>query len=78
MDDHHSHEKRISSTVQKSFDQPEFVSAAMMASSARTNVRMIPEISDDELMSYDPTYDDELLGFESESIFEDCELDVNE
>ncbi|CAM4844286.1 unnamed protein product [Rotaria magnacalcarata] len=51
MVDHHSHENKISSTVSKSFDQPKFVSAAIMASSARTNVQMIPEISDEELLA---------------------------
>ncbi|CAF1224531.1 unnamed protein product, partial [Rotaria magnacalcarata] len=51
MVDHHSHENKISSTVPKSFDQPKFVSAAIMASSVRTSVQMIPEISDEELLA---------------------------
>ncbi len=45
MVDHHSHEKQAQSIA------PKFISAAMMASSARTNVQMIPEISDDELLA---------------------------
>jgi hypothetical protein len=51
MVDDHSYEKQASSIVPKSFDQPKFVSAAMMATSARTNVQMMPEISDDELLA---------------------------
>jgi nanoRNase/pAp phosphatase (c-di-AMP/oligoRNAs hydrolase) len=49
--DHHSHEKQASSIVTKSFAQPKFVSAAMMASSTRKNVQIIPEMSDDELLA---------------------------
>jgi hypothetical protein len=52
MVEHQSHKKQASNIVPKSFDQPKFVSAAMMASSARTNVQIIPEISDEELLAY--------------------------
>jgi len=52
MVDHHSCEKRVPSIVPKSAVQPKFVSAAMMTSSARTNVQIIPEISDEELLAY--------------------------
>ncbi|CAF1231860.1 unnamed protein product [Rotaria sordida] len=52
MVDHHAHEKQASSIVPKSFDQPKFVCATMMASSARINVQIIPEISDEELLAH--------------------------
>ncbi len=52
MVDHHSHQKQASSIAPKTFGQPKFVSAAMVASSARTNVQIIPEISDEELLAY--------------------------
>ena len=51
MFDHNSYEKQAPSIVPTSFDQPKFVSAAMMASSARANVQTIPEISDEELLA---------------------------
>ena len=51
MVDHDSYKKQHSSTVSKSFNEPKFVSAAMMISSARTNIQMVPEISDDELLA---------------------------
>lgn len=51
MVNHDSYEKQHSSTVSKSFNQPKFVSAAMMIGSARTNIQMVPEISDDELLA---------------------------
>ncbi|CAF4868051.1 unnamed protein product [Rotaria sp. Silwood1] len=52
MVDHHVHEKQASTIVPKSFDQPKFVSAIVMANSARTNVQIIPDISDEELLAY--------------------------
>ena len=51
MVDHDSYGKQHASTVSKSFNQPQFVSAAMMIGSARTNIQMMPEISDDELLA---------------------------
>ena len=51
MVDNHSFDKQASNVISKSFDQPKFVSAAVAASSARTNIQTIPEISDDELLA---------------------------
>jgi hypothetical protein len=45
MVDRHSYEKQASSIA------PKFISAAKITSSTRTNVQMIPEISDDELLA---------------------------
>ena len=52
MVDHHSRLTQASSVVSKSFDQPKFVNATMMASGTRANVQIIPELSDEELLAY--------------------------
>lgn len=51
--DHHSHQKQAPSIVSPSLDQPKFMSATMMMnSSARANVQIMPELSDEELLAY--------------------------
>jgi hypothetical protein len=50
MVNHHSSEERGPNLAPKSFDGPKFVSAAAIAANARTNVQMMPEISDQELL----------------------------
>ena len=47
---HHSSEERAANVSSTSIDQPKFVSAAEIAAKARVNVRMMPEISDEELL----------------------------
>ncbi|CAF4735612.1 unnamed protein product [Rotaria sp. Silwood1] len=50
MANHHSCEERASNVTSKPVEQPKFVSAAEMAAKARTNIQMMPEISDEELL----------------------------
>ncbi|CAF3285271.1 unnamed protein product [Rotaria sp. Silwood2] len=50
MANHHSCEERASNVTSKPVEQPKFVSAAEMAVKARTNIQMMPEISDEELL----------------------------
>ncbi|CAF0960862.1 unnamed protein product [Rotaria sordida] len=50
MVDGQSCEKQGSSIIPKSSNQPKFVSAAEIAANARTNVQIMPEIPDDELL----------------------------
>ncbi|CAF3695072.1 unnamed protein product [Rotaria sp. Silwood1] len=50
MANHHSCEERASNITSKPVEQPKFVSAAEMAAKARTNIQMMPEISDEELL----------------------------
>ncbi len=48
--DHHSCEEQAPNSTSKSCVQPKFVSAAEIFAKARTNVQMMPEISDQELL----------------------------
>lgn len=50
MIDHHLGEKQTSNEISTSFNRVEFVSAAKMVSNVSTNVQMIPELSDNELL----------------------------
>jgi hypothetical protein len=50
MVNHSSCEEQVSSLGLMSSDQPRFVNAASIVANARTNVQMIPEISDKELL----------------------------
>ncbi|CAF4315974.1 unnamed protein product [Adineta steineri] len=50
MTDHHGCGGRFPNSTSTSVDQLKFVSAAEMAAKARTNVQMMPEISDEELL----------------------------
>lgn len=46
-----SQKEQLSSISTRSTSQPIFVSATTMAANARTNIQMMPEISDDELLA---------------------------
>lgn len=50
MTDHHSSEEQAANYTSKRVDQLKFVSAAEIAVQARTNVQVIPELSDQELL----------------------------
>ena len=50
MADHHLCEQQASNVTPESIDQPKFISAAEIAAKARTNIQMVPEISDEELL----------------------------
>lgn len=49
--DHHSEEKQvITAVVLKPVDQAKFTNAAKMTDNVRTNVQLMPEIPDEELL----------------------------
>ena len=50
MADHHLCEQQASNVTPKSIAQPKFISAVEIAAKARTNIQMVPEISDEELL----------------------------
>lgn len=50
MTDHPSCNEQASSSTSQYSHQPKFVSAAAIAASARPNIQMMPEISDEELL----------------------------